>query len=1294
MRESTSPRVQLLSNGHYHVMVTDAGGGYSRWNDLALTRWREGATCEAYGAFCYIKDMDGGEVWSTTRNPVAARAGVYKAQFSRGLAAFRVRAHDIEIQTAVAVSADDDVELRRLCITNHSPIRRRLALTSYAELVLGPAAADAAHPAFEKLFVETDVLHELQAVVCRRRARSPDEQTPTWFHQVVTEQPPSEPLSFETDRARFVGRGRDPTDPQAMEDWAPLSGSAGPVLDPMAGIRCAVSLAPGESTTVDWISGVGATLKACVDLMRKYRDRTTADGVDGGARAAAQAVLDRLHASADDARLYTELAGALLMPDAAMRADPAVLARNRQGQAGLWRYAVSGDLPIVLLLAADSVRLDLTCQLIRAHAYWRLSGLAVDLVVLVDDSGDSGASLQQRLTALVDVERLGKPGGVFVLALAQVPAADRDLLQAVARVVLDDRDGLLPQQLAQRRPVGDRVSPPDSAVAAAESEGSAEPSPPLAQRDLIFRNGIGGFTPNGREYVVTVTPNHMTPMPWVNVLANPSFGTLVSESGSAATWSENAQAFRLTPWSNDPVSDPNTEAFYLRDEDSGRYASATLLPCPGATPYVTRHGFGYSVFEHREDGLETALTIFVAIDAPIKFSVLKVLNRSDRMRHLSVTGYLEWVLGDERRKTAMHVSTRVDASDGTVYATNAYTTDFSGRTALFDADEATAAGTSVCCDRRAFIGHDGSLRHPAAMASQHLCGAAGAALDPCAALRVPFKLAAGETREIVFRLGAGTTPQAAQALATRWRGASATREALAAVHRHWGDTLGAVQVETPEPSLDLLVNGWLPYQTLACRLWARNAFYQSSGAFGFRDQLQDVMALVHAAPGLVREHLLRSAGRQFPEGDVQHWWHPPSGRGVRTRCSDDYLWLPLATCRYALVTGDMAVLDAPVPFLSGRALEDGEVSCYDLPGESPESASLYGHCVRAITHGLRFGAHGLPLIGGGDWNDGMNLVGVRGKGESVWLAFFLDTVLVQFGRLADRRGDMPFAQRCAAESVRLRAAIERSAWDGGWYRRGWFDDGSPLGSSDDAECRIDAIAQSWAVLSSAVDAGRAREAMEALDSRLVDRDAALIRLLAPPFDHSDPSPGYIQGYPPGVRENGGQYTHAAVWSAMAFAALDDAPRAWELARMLDPVRHADSTDALATYQTEPYVMASDVYALPPHAGRGGWTWYTGSAGWMLRFVLESLLGLQVESDALRIVPCVPEHWVSFRVNYRYRETVYRIKVLTKSSEGEGPALMLDGMALSGSVIPLIDDRCEHAVVIRIHHTGGKECRSA
>ena len=1280
--EVVAPCLQLLSNGRYHLMVTDAGGGYARWNGLALTRWRQETGDDAYGAFSYIRDTDSGRVWSATRRPTVERTGVFSASFAPGVATFRVHNHDIEAQTEVAVSAEDDVELRRVRLTNHSSVRRTLALTTYTEIVLGAAAADVAHPAFEKLFVETEVLPDFQAIVCTRRAREPGTETPSWFHLVIAGQAQSSPMSYETDRARFIGRGRSAANPQAMDESSTLSDSAGPVLDPVAAIRCVISLAPGESSTVHLLSGVGRIHGACIDLMRKYGDRRAADLVFESASNYAKGILRQLQSSAAEISGYTRLVAALLNADAAWRAEPAVFARNCQGQAGLWRYGISGDLPMVLLLASDMDSLGLTHQLIQAQAYWRLSGIAADVVVLVD----GGTELQNRLLALVDTERVDKPGGVFVRTTQQVPQADRDLLQAAAHIVLDARDGSLLKQIERRQasPAGAGLRAPCERPIRLEAEAGS------ADKDLLFRNGMGGFTPDGREYIVTITPDSMTPTPWVNVLANPQFGTLVSESGSASTWSENSQLFRLTPWSNDPVSDPNTEAFYIRDEDSGLFGSATLLPCGATSPHVTRHGFGYSVFEHVDDEIESELTMFVAIDAPVKFSVLKLVNRSNRVRRLSVTGYVEWVLGDDRTKTAMHVQTSIDPDSGAVYARNPYTMDFSGRTSFFDIDEAKAADSSVCCGRRSFLGQGGSLRDPAAMATARLSGAAGVALDPCAAIRVVVTLEPGQAHEFAFRLGAGATPQEAQALASRWRGPAAAQAALVAVKQHWAHVLGTVQVETPDRQLDLLVNGWLTYQTVACRLWARTAFYQSSGAFGFRDQLQDVMALVHATPALVREHLLRSAARQFPEGDVQHWWHPPSGRGVRTLCSDDYLWLPLATCRYVQVTGDIAVLDEPVHFLEGRPLKEGEASCYDLPAESSESASLYEHCVRAVTHGLRFGEHGLPLFGGGDWNDGMDRVGVEGLGESVWLAFFLDTVLVQFGLLAERRGDAPFAQRCAAESARLRPAIEQSAWDGAWYRRGWFDDGSPLGTSANTECRIDSIAQSWAVLSGAADAGRARTAMQALDKHLVDRDAELIRLLAPPFDHSNPSPGYIQGYLPGVRENGGQYTHAAVWSAMAFAKLGDSARAWELFTMLNPIRHADSPKAVSTYKTEPYVVASDVYALAPHAGRGGWSWYTGSAGWMLRFILESLLGLRVESDRLRVVPCVPEHWDSFRVNYRYRETLYLIEVRPNSREDEGPALMLDGMALSGSSLPLVDDRGDHVVLVRIHHnTGGK-----
>ncbi|MFO7685221.1 MAG: cyclic beta 1-2 glucan synthetase, partial [Desulfobacterales bacterium] len=790
---------------------------------------------------------------------------------------------------------------------------------------------------------------------------------------------------------------------------------------------------------------------------------------------------------------------------------------------------------------------------------------------------------------------------------------------------------------------------------------------------------------DGREYVMTTARGQVTPAPWVNVLANPHFGSVISESGQAYTWSENAHEFRLTPWGNDPVVDSSGEALYLRDEERGHFWSPTPLPSRGATPYVTRHGFGYSVFEHTERGIHSELWVYVALDAAIKFMVLKVRNTSGRSRRISATGYAEWVLGDLRPQTSMHVITEIDPNSGALFARNPYNTEFQDRVAFFDVDDAVRTVTG---NRTEFLGRNGSLRNPAAMLRTHLSGKVGAALDPCGAIQVNLDLAGGQEREIVFRLGIGRSADDARNLVNRFRGSTSARVVLDAVWKHWAHTLGAVNVETPDPSLNVMANGWLLYQTLACRLWARTATYQSGGAFGFRDQLQDVMALVHARPHLVREHLLVCAARQFPQGDVQHWWHPPTGRGVRSRCSDDYLWLPLATCRYVLATGDTGVLDEPVHFLQGRPLEVDEESYYDLPGQSEETQSLYQHCVRAILKSLKFGEHGLPLIGSGDWNDGMNLVGEHGKGESVWLGFFLYEVLMRFTEVAATRGDTAFVQRCHKEADYLRRNIERHAWDGQWYRRAYFDDGAPLGSANSPECQIDSIAQSWSVLSGAGDHERSRVAMEAVDERLVRREHGLVQLLDPPFDKSALNPGYIKGYVPGVRENGGQYTHAAIWAAMAFARLGDNRRAWELFRMINPVNHARSAQEAATYKVEPYVVAADVYAVPPHTGRGGWTWYTGSAAWMYRLIVESLLGLRLEVDKLHFSPCLPENWDGFKLHYRYRETVYHIAVLrAPAGDGKMRVSLMDGIEQQDKTISLVDDHIEHWVEVRIPHAG-------
>ncbi|MDI1250793.1 MAG: glucoamylase family protein, partial [Lacunisphaera sp.] len=1275
-----APEVHLLSNGRYHVVISSAGGGYSRWRDLAVTRWREDATRDGWGTFVYLRDLASGEFWSTAYQPTLRATEDYEAVFTQGCVEFRHKYAGLEVHTEISVSPEDDVELRRITITNRSPGPRVIELTSYSEVVMANPAADAAHPAFSNLFVQTEFMPASAAILCTRRARSPEEKSPWLLHLLVGQGGAQGAISCETDRGKFVGRGGTQANPAALQGASPLSNTVGSVLDPIVALRRTVTLPPGEKAIIDLVLGMTESRDAALAQAEKYQSPRMADRTFALAWTHSQVTLRQLNITTGEAQLYGRLAGALVFADPARRAGSGVLRNNRRGQNSLWSYGISGDVPVVLLRISDPKKIELVRQLIQAHSYWRMKGLAVELVILNEDVSVYHQSLQDQITSLIasgiEAQMQDKPGGIFVRRLEQVPHDDLLLLQAAARIVLDDEDGALAQQMERR-------SVPEPLVPALVATRAVRPEPPqtLPPRELIFPNGLGGFTRDGHEYVITLLPGQMTPTPWVNVLANPSYGTVVSESGSAYTWGENAHEFRLTPWNNDPVQDPTGEAFYLRDEQTGRFWSPTPLPARGATPYVIRHGFGYTVFEHTESGIVSELWVYVAMDAPVKFTILKVRNLSGRPRRISVTGYWEWVLGDLRQKNLLHVQTEVDPKTGALLARNHYNTEFPGRIAFIDAGEATRTVTG---DRKEFLGRNGNLAQPAALKRARLSGHVGAGLDPCGAMQVVLDLPDGQERETGFRLGVGRNLGEVQNLIQRFHGANACRVALEGVWAYWNRTLGAINVDTPDPAVNVMANGWLLYQTIGCRLWGRTGFYQSGGAYGFRDQLQDVMALVHAEPALTRAHLLRAAARQFREGDVQHWWHPPAGRGVRTHFSDDFLWLPYATCRYVACVADTGVLDEKIPFLEGRPVKPEEEAYYDLPNRSEESATLYQHCVRAIECGLKFGAHGLPLMGCGDWNDGMNRVGHEGRGESVWLAFFLYDVLTRFAGLARARSDPAFADRCLAQARQLQQNIEQHAWDGEWYRRAWFDHGEPLGSHVNSECQIDSLPQSWAVISGAGDPARAIQAMDSVDQRLVRRNARLIQLFDPPFDKSPLNPGYIKGYIPGVRENGGQYTHAAIWTAMAFALQGENDRAWELFALLNPVHHGATPGRIATYKVEPYVVAADVYAGAPHTGRGGWTWYTGSAGWMYRLLLESLLGVNREGDQLRLAPRLPAAWTSYKIHYRYRQTVYHITITRLAADSsEADQLTLDGREISGTVIPLRDDHEEHVAEMKV-----------
>jgi len=789
--------------------------------------------------------------------------------------------------------------------------------------------------------------------------------------------------------------------------------------------------------------------------------------------------------------------------------------------------------------------------------------------------------------------------------------------------------------------------------------------------ELRFGNGAGGFTADGREYVIADTP----PAPWVNVIANPNAGCLATDAGLATTWVGNSQANRMTPWSNDPVSDPPAEAVYLRDEETGQSWSPTPLPAGRAAPTVVRHGAGYTTYLQERNQLATELTVFVPVDDPVKVLRLRIANRDSRPRRLAAAFYAEWVLGTVRDQTVWTIVTEVEPESGALFARNAFNPEFGSAVAFADT---SLRPRTVTGDRTEFIGRNRSMGRAAALGRSELSGLTGAALDPCAGLLGKFAVPPNGEAVVVFVIGQAADTTRAQQLAARYRRPDASADALREVISSWDRRLTAVRVKTPDPGLDVLVNRWLPYQVLACRVWGRTAFYQSGGAFGFRDQLQDVISLLYAEPGEARAHLLRAAARQFVEGDVQHWWHPPAGRGVRTRFSDDFLWLPYAAARYVEVTGDTSVLDERVHYLRGPALKDDEHEAYFLPDETAEADPLYLHCLKALDRGWALGAHGLPLMGCGDWNDGMNLVGAGGKGESVWVGWFQVLVRNRFAAVAELRGDSERATHLRSQADQLRAAIEEHAWDGDWYLRAWFDDGTPLGSKVNDECRIDSLTQSWAVLSGGGERGRAVTAVNSAVGHLFDRQSRLVKLFEPPFDQGVLQPGYIKGYLPGIRENGGQYTHAAVWLCQAIAGLGRGAEAHALWQMLSPMSHTDTASEVGRYRGEPYVVAADVYGVSPHVGRGGWTWYTGSAAWLYRAAVETLLGFTRRGSELTFDPRIPADWREYEVEYRHGQTVYRCRVENPDGVERGEReVTLDGEPVTS--VPLTDDGRTHEV---------------
>ena len=1240
---SRIPATCVLSNGRYTVMLTAAGAGYSRWHNLALTRWREDATCEDWGTSIYLKDVDQGDVWSAGFQPTAREPDHYQVTFNEDRAEFLRRDGDLTTGMTVLVSTEDDAEVRRVSISNGGSGTREIEITSYVELALATQAADAAHPAFSKLFVETEFLRGSGALLAHRRKRAPAEDEVWAGHLVVVERGIVGKPEFETDRARFLGRGHSLRAPRALIEDRRLSGTTGTVLDPIFSLRARVRLAPGETAQIAFWTLIGSTRQTLIDLIDKHHDVNAFERAATLGWTQAQVQLRHLGLSTRDAGRLQRLAGHVIYATPQSRSSSDVIEQGAGGQPGLWSLGISGDLPIILLRIADIEQLSTVRDLLKATQFWRMKRLEFDVVILNERGTSYFQELQDAVEGLVRASPSRAPSGVdlrgtvFLLRSDLILEATRALLLSVARVVLVGNGGPLSDQLDRFQ---GQLLPQRRIVPTINSRATSPIPRPAA--DLEFFNGLGGFADDGREYVITLGPGETTPTPWINVVSNSKFGFQVSADGAGYTWAGNSRERQLTPWSNDPIQDPSGQVIYVRDDDTGERWSPTASPMRDEEGvYVARHGWGYSRFEYVTEKVSLELIEYVPILDPIKISRLTIRNNSPHPRRLSVSAYVEWVLGSSRSAAAPFTVTAIDDDTGAMFARNRWNPVFEERVAFIDLG---GRQTSWTGDRSEFIGRNGRLGDPAALAgAAGLSNRVGGGFDPCGAMQTQVEVPANGSIELVVFLGEAANEAEARSMIRQYRSAD-LGVVLEEVRSHWDGIVGAIKVRTPDRSLDIMLNGWLLYQTLACRIWARSAFYQASGAYGFRDQLQDVMALTASQPTIAREHLIRAAGRQFSEGDVQHWWLPQLGNGVRTRIADDLLWLPFVAAHYVLSTGDDDILDIGIPFLSGPMLDAGEAERFFQPGASEISASLYEHCARALDATLKVGSHSLPLIGGGDWNDGFNRVGEEGRGESVWLGWFLHAALSAFIPIARRRHDKASAVKWETHAAVLRAALDREAWDGEWYRRGWFDDGTPLGSSISAECRIDSIAQSWAAISGAGNAERAARAMMAVDRELISEENRLALLFAPPFDRAALDPGYIKGYPPGIRENGGQYTHAAMWSVFAFAALKEGDKAASLLSMLNPINHSRTRAQAQSYKVEPYVVAADIYSESPHVGRGGWTWYTGAAGWMQRAGVESVLGLRIEGEFLCLDPCVPKAWPSFEITLRHASDCYEIAV--------------------------------------------------
>ncbi|MCC6933458.1 MAG: hypothetical protein IT292_09420 [Deltaproteobacteria bacterium] len=1276
------PRTRILANRRYTLIMDNAGSSYSYVDtDMALIRWQENGMTNDSGTYIYLRDLDAGNYWSATYQPTCVEPDNYEVIFSPDKVEYKRRNFGLTSRMEVAVSPEDNLEVRRVTLVNTSNRLRNIELTSYGEVALTHRKGDLAHPAFSKMFISSEHVEDYDALIFQRRPRSDHDRKLFMFH-LINMPVVWAPTQYETARQRFVGRGLSVKSPIVMENTRPLSRTVGTVLDPIFSLRNRVEIKPGESQQLAFVTGFAESHEETLQLVKKYREMQYVTRAFEMAWSHSDIELRHQQFSIGRVRDYQKLANLVLFNITKLRGAAEIVKRSRLSQSALWRFGISGDDPVVLVVLNDAEQIKFAEDLVLAHEYLRLRGFRFDLVIFNEYPGGYMQDFQQELDLLIKTgvsrDTVEKRGGIFLRSINQLSEEEIALLHSISRVVLYGNRGTLKQQLTF-----DQDLPPlkpRRKLAAKKQETPFKPNTDSWE----YYNDFGGFTDGGKSYSLVVTKEKLPPKPWVNIIANKDFGFLVSELGSSFTWSGNSREYRLTPWSNDPTRDVSGEIIYMRDMESGNYWCPTPRPVAPTQPVVVEHGFGFSKFTTSSHDIGSVLTMTTSPTEPVKWWHLELTNQTAEEKQIEVFLYLDLVLGVNREDNYRYLATGYDSEAQMLFTSNHFNIDFSQRIAFMGSNLAIHSYTT---NRFEFVGRNRSTANPVALeltaSSSGLGGlvsssknqpvalsnTVGTGLDTCSVIKVQVELLPGSKQNVLFYLANGVSMDEARVSSPKYRQIRTYDAALEQTRKNWANTNDVIQVKTPERSFDLMLNGWLMYQTISCRLWARTGFYQCSGAIGFRDQLQDSMALLYIDPQKTKEQILLHAGRQFVEGDVQHWWHPPFGKGIRTRVSDNYLWLPYAVLEYIRITGDTDILDEQAGLLESPLLEPNQHELYNTPVVSSRRVSIYEHCMMALQRAQYLGDHRLPLIGCGDWNDGLNTVGAEGKGESVWLGWFIAHILERFSDMVVLRGDTAKAVELRRRARELVEAIDAEAWDGNWYRRAYFDDGTPMGSKLNAECQIDSLTQSWSVIAGGGDKNRQRQAMESVYTHLVNDKHRLIHLLWPPFVDNKPNPGYIQGYPAGLRENGGQYSHAAAWVVMAAALLGDGNKTLELFQMINPITHTDTHDKVIMYRTEPYVTCGDVYGAYPHVGRGGWSWYTGSSGWLYRVAVEHILGIKVSGDTFTVDPCLPSTWDRFSVKFKHRGVIYHIAVSNPDKVQRGvSSFKLDGKEIGGHMV--------------------------